>query len=343
MALWVMIFLSLFVFSVGYSVQQKIRSARKIHARAVLRDAAGSAVEKVRAMVGDHNPSRRSWDGLADDWSQSMADFRDIVVGEARCTVMKNPFVYRRFLEGDRSAVIEENAFGVIDEESKINLNHVKDRKVLTRLFEKAAELSSDQAVVAADSILDFRDVDDHLNTSGAEKKYYQSLPVPYLPKDGDFHALEELLYVRGIDAETFKKVNAYLTVHGAPQVNINTTSEVVLAALGFSRAFCDKIITYRKGRDQRLGSRDDQAFVSTEDIVEKLDDLGEMNDEEKNELRRQIQSAGVGVVSRNFLVSVLAWYPGRSDALWVQSVISKSGLTRSWKEKYMALEKEKK
>ena len=54
------------------------------------------------------------------------------------------------------------------------------------------------------DAILDWMDPDDLEQLNGAELEYYQSLTPPYLPRNGPFNSVEELLLVRGITEPMF-------------------------------------------------------------------------------------------------------------------------------------------
>lgn len=62
--------------------------------------------------------------------------------------------------------------------------------------------LTGDPEVAAA--ILDWRDEDSVPNPDGAELDYYAALPHPYLPRNGPFQTLGELLLVRGVTPQLF-------------------------------------------------------------------------------------------------------------------------------------------
>jgi general secretion pathway protein K len=105
------------------------------------------------------------------------------------------------------------------------------------------------------DALSDWLDADDTpRGSSGAERGYYERLPVPYKPPDGRMRTPEELRLVKGLDnPEELAKLfpgttpeavadldlgsNSYLTVFGAEQpqqarVNLNTATPEVLTAL---------------------------------------------------------------------------------------------------------------
>jgi general secretion pathway protein K len=147
----------------------------------------------------------------------------------------------------------------LIDEGGKINLNRADEstlRRVLTNIGVEEPRRS-----VLVDSILDWVDQDDLHRINGAENDYYESLSPPYTAKNGLFHTVEELLWVRGMTAELFFGSGAeggggenrrpglgeILTVDSPiDRVNLRTaTAEVIHALLGIplekSRAFVEE------------------------------------------------------------------------------------------------------
>jgi type II secretory pathway component PulK len=68
--------------------------------------------------------------------------------------------------------------------------------------YRTLTQLIGDPAIAAA--ILDWRDPNDVPRPLGAEQEYYLSLPVPYLPRNGHFQTLGELLLVKGVTPDLF-------------------------------------------------------------------------------------------------------------------------------------------
>ena len=83
--------------------------------------------------------------------------------------------------------------FGIRDEASKLNLNTASE-EMLLKLPGMTSEL--------ADAIIDWRDEDDEVYNSGAEKEYYLLLDDPYYCKNDVFETVEEVLLVKGADQE---------------------------------------------------------------------------------------------------------------------------------------------
>lgn len=84
-------------------------------------------------------------------------------------------------------------SFGLVDEASKLNVN-TAGREVLARLPGLTAEIAA--------SIVDWRDADNNLTEGGAESEYYLLLSPSYNCKNGPLETVEELLLIKGIDAE---------------------------------------------------------------------------------------------------------------------------------------------
>ncbi|MBM3847096.1 MAG: hypothetical protein FJ405_12535 [Verrucomicrobia bacterium] len=93
--------------------------------------------------------------------------------------------VYSPPLEGE----LQELRYGLTDEASKLNVNasHTADLTQIQNLT---------PALVA--SIRDFIDPDVSTRPDGAEQEYYDTLPVPYVVRNGPLNSIDELLLVRG-------------------------------------------------------------------------------------------------------------------------------------------------
>jgi general secretion pathway protein K len=146
-------------------------------------------------------------------------------------------------------------AVRIIDESGKISLNGLTDSSgiVLKRLLINQG-ISSENADIIVDSILDWKDADDLHRLSGAESDYYLSLAKPYKARNADFETLEELALVKGITPDILygtgstKGILPFLTVYGkTDKVNMNTAPKEVLEALpGTDAAMVERIIAFR-------------------------------------------------------------------------------------------------
>jgi len=91
-----------------------------------------------------------------------------------------------------RTSVGKSTVDGPADAHAKLNINAMtRDQLLAIEPF-----MSED----VADSILDWIDADDDTRELGAELGYYQSMPYPYLPRNGPFRSIAELELVAGVD-----------------------------------------------------------------------------------------------------------------------------------------------
>ena len=97
------------------------------------------------------------------------------------------------FIGRDLATRVDEPSFGLVDEASKLNLN-----TATTAMLELLPRMTPQLAA----AIVDWRDTNTDLTTSGAETETYQRLPVPYRCKDAPFESVEELRLVYGMTLE---------------------------------------------------------------------------------------------------------------------------------------------
>jgi general secretion pathway protein K len=90
----------------------------------------------------------------------------------------------------------------VQDESGKINLNTVSEQQL--RALVTAIGIPKEDGDIIADSILDWKDLDNLYHLNGAEDDYYGTLNPPYKAKNGRFDTVEELLLVRGVTPSYF-------------------------------------------------------------------------------------------------------------------------------------------
>ena len=152
-------------------------------------------------------------DGLKDKWAQPLSSFP---LGEGTLSV------------------------SIADERGKFNLNNftrVVDSgtqaeyiRQLRRLFQRVEE---DPDIV--DGILDWIDPDDTKRPFGAETSYYQGLPEPYWPKNGQILNFQDLYLIKGMTDDLVSKIRPYITIypHSADgKININTAHPWILEVL---------------------------------------------------------------------------------------------------------------
>lgn len=273
--LWALTLLSAIALSITYrmGIELKIAASELNRDKAFCIAKAG-VIQAISVLGQDSNSL---YDSLSDAWSNYSPElydinlFRDIPVGEGKFNVS---YVYEENIFGGTQQVF----YGMVDEERKININKAK-QDVLQSLF------NSPEIAV---SICAWRGGDPEITGDILLKEdaYYQGLPKPYKRKDKPFDCIEELTLVRGITPELLfgKDLNGdgvisagelglikYLTIYGDGLVNINTADITVLRAVGFTEDLTYKIIRFRQGADETLGTTDDGIFSDASKISEGL------------------------------------------------------------------------
>jgi type II secretory pathway component PulK len=320
-ALWSLCLLSVFAVMLSYNVRQKIMLVKRLEERAKLSLIVDAGVHQAIALLQESED--KSYDSLNDPWGSSIDMFKDISVGEGVCNIK---------YEYTQDEMPQER-WGLIDEESKININKVA-LSVLERLLHIGLKFDEVQAQELAASIVDWRDSDSNLTIplGSAEAPYYRSLTYSYEAKDAYFEVLEELLLVKGVESETFEKIKDYITVYGEGKVNINTASGVVLLALGLSEDVVNKIILFRLGDDGILGTGDDNIFLSVSEIAPKIAQLCRLNEQQLAQVSVIVQE-NLTTKSSNFMVKCIANLNKRTNFTKVECIINRSGKIFYWNQ----------
>ncbi|NIO09981.1 MAG: hypothetical protein GTO40_19050, partial [Deltaproteobacteria bacterium] len=180
--LWILVLLTAIVAEFAYSMRTEVNIARNFKEAAQAHYIAYSGViRSVLEMIRNTAPTKNQ--GNADE------------VTEGSVWRVNAPIPPQAFGAGEFHVHID-NAAGLID------LNTASEK--MLRLMVNTLDISDNEKAVIVDSILDWRDRDDFHRLNGAENRYYQSLPNPYVCKNGAFDSVEELLLVRGMRPELF-------------------------------------------------------------------------------------------------------------------------------------------
>jgi competence ComEA-like helix-hairpin-helix protein len=140
-----------------------------------------AGIEKAKALLYlDARDRRRTNKNHTGQLYDDARDFREVRLGRGQFSV------FHRAAQDAGGQVL----YGVGDEESRLNLNNAAP-DILTKLDGMTSDLAA--------AIIDWRDSDDVVSPGGAEKEYYASLSPPYLPRNGAFETIRELLMVRGV------------------------------------------------------------------------------------------------------------------------------------------------
>ncbi len=327
--LWSICLLVTFAVILSYGVRQRATLVRRLDEKSKLLLAADAVIKRAIIELGkkDINAEEAevlNYYALDSPCSNNTAAFKEVSVGDCQYSIS-----YDVLNEKSDSA---ETRYGLVDEESKININKV-DQFLLRRLFKIALGLNDTRAQQLAAAIVDWRDEDSQLSIpfGSAEDFDYHALRYPYDAKDAEFEVLDELLLVKDVDEELFTKLKEYITIYGSGKININTASKVVLLTLGLEGRTVDKIIAFRYGDDNILGTDDDGVFVTHAEIVPKLSRFRPLGDSEVAQLSR-VASQYLVVDSSIFTARSTARAAGGRDTLEVKCVIDRDGAILYWR-----------
>ena len=168
----------------------------------------------------------------------------------------------------------EDVVVRIYDHAGKINLNRIP-RRNMQLLIEKllgGEEADPEQVQELLAAWTDWTDLNDLQSLNGAEAEYYQSLDIPYSPRNNpELETVEELLHIRGF-AELFEGVNleAAFTIYGTDRtVNLNlATREAMQLLPGLNDELIEKIIALRELED--INSRAELGeIIPFENLVE--------------------------------------------------------------------------
>ncbi len=278
-----------------------------------------------RAIVELGTAEEKTYEAFNDTWSSNVDLFRDFKVNDGMSNICYNYF--------DEKTGAFETRYGLIDEERKININKA-NREVLERLFQITAGLEATEAQELAASIVDWRDADSELSIAlgSAEDFYYRGLPAPYEAKDSNFESLEEVLLVKGMTKDVFEKTRDYITVYGDGRVNINTTSGVVLLALGVTGDMVNKIMALLYGKDGVRGDGDDVIFTMPGTIVPALSQAYHLTDSQIAQLS-VIADQNLDTRSNFFTIKEKSRLEIRETSIETTCVVDKTGKVLYWRE----------
>ncbi|MBN1872382.1 MAG: general secretion pathway protein GspK [Candidatus Omnitrophica bacterium] len=325
LTLWSLGLLVIFAIYLGVGVRQKLTMVYSLDERSKLRLIAESGIKKAILQIERAKKTDEDYDSFSDDWSHSLGIFKDIRTGDGSYSV------YYTFMNDKTGRA--ESRYGAVDEESKLNINKA-DQKVLRQFCRVVLGSSETEAQELAASIVDWRDKDSELSIplGSAEDMDYRALYYPYEAKDDKFEVLEELFLVKGIDKDIYKKMEQYVTIYGKGKVNINTAPAYVLMALGLNARLTDKIISYRYGQDNMIGTADDGVFTSTGAIIPKLSQSVSLSESEIAELSRVVEQH-LTVLSEHFNIRSKAALDGRRRTHEIVCIFERAGRILYWHE----------
>lgn len=184
--LWCIALLALIVVGVLHRSRLDLRTVKNHGDRIQAHYLALAGIERAKALLyHDAIDRRRSANNHSGSLYDSPEDFREIALGRGQYSV---------FRQGNRDEV-GGIVYGVADEESRLNVNTASANE-LRKLYQMTPEVAA--------ALVDYRDGDSMVTQGGAEAESYAALQPPYLPRDGPFETVRELLMVFGFPRELF-------------------------------------------------------------------------------------------------------------------------------------------
>ncbi len=182
--LWCLVLLSVVVLGVLHTASLDMVVGKNYGDRIQAHYLALAGVEKAKALLfQDAKDRSHSGKNHSGELYNSPDNFRDVKLGRGEFRVV------RRGRQDEGGGLI----YGVSDEEGRMNLNEAS-----TNQLAQLENITPD--VVAA--IIDWRDADNDVTPGGAEEEYYLSLLPPYVPRNGPFQTIREMLMVRGVSSD---------------------------------------------------------------------------------------------------------------------------------------------
>jgi len=269
--LWILAILSLLALSLGRSAGMEISLAEYRIAKVKAYAAARAGIAYALNLL-ENSPS--SVDtlfscGIKISDGKSLEEyFKNINVGEGAHFDIS-------FTAKDDEGQRPVKRYGLSAETGRINLNAINGTnfRVLSVFMQNVGveRITADNIAAA---VADWHDEDDTAVDSdgvqGAENEYYGSLPVVYKTKNRPFDATEELLLVKDMTTEIYKKIKDDVTIFprvpsAGLQININTASlsvvNAVLTQAGESvnvQELMPAVSQSRRGHDGQIFTFDD-------------------------------------------------------------------------------------
>lgn len=160
----------------------------------------------------------------------------------------------QNLFSGEQAVALEQGQclIKVSEESGKLNVNLLKENngtlnrariEHLLKLIDNLNKERSDGPRIdygIVPAIIDWIDSDDEVTSlpfvknknRGAESGYYSRFSPAYKCRNAPVEAIEELLLVRGMSPDVFKRLRDHLTVYGDGKINVNSASKLTLASL---------------------------------------------------------------------------------------------------------------
>ncbi len=313
-ALWVLGILTVLAVSVAAGIRQKIFLVARLDERnrmnyvleAAVKKTAGYIHQEMEISSFEYSPSVKM------NLLNNSNELANIELGRDQAGV---GYIS---VAGDDTSL----RWGVVDEESKINLNKT-DPVTLTNLLTSLLSLNDEDAAKLARALLDWRQNGESEITGFFSDEYYSNLQYPYLKKSADYETLDEMLLVKGMEKQMYDRLINFVTIYGDGTVNINTASKEVLEALGLPDTLVDKILTARRGKDGIDGTADDHVFLKTFEITADVNSIVQLTENEARAIDALNMRGLLTTSSYYFTIEATGKLASRSTPRSVRAVYS--------------------
>ncbi len=315
LVLWALGFLSVLALQLGMNIRQKITLWQRLEERRQLHYIAEAGIQKAIALLRYNGQANKNYTAVSKViLSDNEGEFAHIDMRQGYAEVSSSN------VQGWDAAATKR--FGVVDEESKLNINKATPAE-LKILLRYAFSMDSPTADDLAKSIIDWRD-HGHSELSGFYgSTYYESLRHPYTLKNADYEILDELLLVQGISKRFYQELIKYLTIYGEGAVNINTASAPVLLAVGFSEELTKKILAVRRGSDGLEGTLDDYIFFKSYDFGLELGQLVKLTQQDLDQIDQANFAGRINTVSRFYSIQSTGYLLNKRQKKVIQCVFN--------------------
>jgi DNA uptake protein ComE-like DNA-binding protein len=238
--LWCLALLSVVVIGVLHTSRIDLMVQRNYGDRIQAHYLAVAGIEKAKALLyRDARDRSRSGRNHTGELYDSPEDFRDARFSRGQFRIL------HRGGEAEGGRIV----YGMIDEESRLNVNYAS--------FEQLSNIVGMTVDVAA-AIMDWRDEDNQVTPGGAEADYYMSLRPPSSPRNGPLLTVRELLMVRGVTRE------ALLGDETERSESSSETEET--SGLGEAETGWARLLTVNSAVDNVTGAGQERVNIQTAD-----------------------------------------------------------------------------
>ena len=297
-ALWALGILVVFALYLGVGARQKIIFLSRMEKRDILSSTAESGIKKAITYLNMQDVSKGFNASMKERLMNNKKEFKNIPLDSATFDVLYSDF--------DKTFTKTTFRYGIMDEERKININTASQQE-LARLFRYVLGWEQEKAEALALSVVDWREFGDSVLNGFFSDEYYENLKYPYQPKNDNFETLDELLLVEGITQPAFDRLLSFVTIYGDGKVNVNTAPWQVFVALGLNEGVADKILSVRRGSDEKEATKDDYIFSSSEAFFSSIGKNDSLSESEGRQVASLLDRGKIGVHSRYYMIESVA------------------------------------